>query len=73
MDFIIIALVVVGLGFLAIRFRGVVSLVAGAALFLFIWAMVLSVLGRNDFVSLLFIVTALALITRQYRRRRGVT
>ena len=71
MDFLLVGLTAGILGFLTLRARGLVSWVAGAALFLFIWAMIFAIVGRNDFVSLLFFATTLALLARQYLRRRG--
>lgn len=70
MDLLIIVIVVGILGYGAFHAPGRAAWVAGAALFLFCWAIVFAIVGRNDLVSVLFLASAVALVAHQYLRRR---
>jgi small-conductance mechanosensitive channel len=52
---------------------GVISWLAGAALYVFLFWIIFAIVGRNDIVSVLFVGIALVLIARQWRRRTRVT
>ena len=51
--------------------RRVISWLAGAALYVFVFWIIGSFVGRNDIVSWLFVGIALVLVARQLRRRRS--
>ena len=46
-----------------------VSWMAGAALYVLVFWVISSIVGRNDIMSVLFFGIALVLIARQWRRR----
>ena len=50
--------------------RRMVSWLAGASLYVLVFGIVSSFVGRNDIVSWLFLGIALVLVARQWRRRR---
>jgi len=52
------------------RLREIVSWLAGAALYLFIFGLISAVVGPNAIVSVLWVGIALAVLARQYRRHR---
>jgi len=52
------------------KMASIVSWAAGAALYVFVFAMVSAIVGRHDIVTVLFFGIALVLIARQWRRRQ---